>query len=192
MTASREGFCSLEKKALEMGKKRAIVLDASAFISGFDPLSVEDEQYSVPSVRHELPEDSLPSLRFDTACERERLRLIHPDPHFLDEVKNLSKEAGDLRFLSEADMQILGLAMQLKKDGRDPLIVTDDYSIQNMAKKIGVDFAPLITFGIRFYFKWLLYCPACHKKYPPDYRSRKCEVCGTILKRKPLTKIPAR
>jgi len=173
-----------------MSRKRAIVLDASAFISGFDPFSVQDEQYSVPSVRQELVENSLPSLRFDTASERERLKVLEPDPHFLSEVKNLSKEAGDIRFLSEADMEILALAMQLKEDGCDPLIVTDDYSIQNVAKKIGVNFAPLITFGIRFFLKWLLYCPACHRKYPPDYQSNRCQICGTILKRRPLRKTP--
>ena len=171
-----------------MNRKKVIVLDASAFISGFDPFSVEDEQYSVPSVGHELFERSLSRLRFDTASERGRLKVLEPDPYFLDEVKRLSKDAGDMRFLSEADMQILALAMQLKKGGRDPSIVTDDYSIQNMAKKIGVNFAPLITFGIRYFLHWLLYCPACHRKYPPDYQFGQCEICGTTLRRKPLKK----
>lgn len=173
-----------------MSNKRVIVLDASAFISGFDPLSVEDEQYSVPLVGQELAENSLSRLRFDTASDREKLKIVEPDPQSLEEVKKHSKEAGDLRFLSQADMQILALAVQLKKGGLDPLIVTDDYSIQNVAEKIGVGFASLITFGIRFFFHWLLYCPACHRKYPPDYQFKRCQICGTNLKRRPLRKTP--
>jgi len=170
--------------------KRAIVLDTSAFISGFDPFSLEDKQYSAPSVGRELVENSLPRLRFDTASQTGKLKILEPDPIFLNEVKRLSKEAGDIRFLSEADMEILALAMQLKKSGHAPLIVTDDYSIQNIAKKIGVGFAPLITLGIRFFLHWLLYCPACHRRYPPDYQFKQCEICGTTLKRKPLKKTP--
>jgi UPF0271 protein len=82
--------------------------------------------------------------------------------------------------------------MKLKEDGFEPLIVTDDYSIQNVAEKMGLNFSPLATFGIRFYLKWLLYCPACHMKYPPDYSFKQCEICGTTLKRKPLSKTPIR
>jgi len=188
MTVSRGGSYSPERKAQAMSRKRVIVLDTSAFISGFDPFSVDEEQYSVPSVGQELGEKSLPRLRFDTASERGRLKILEPDAASLDEAKKLSKEAGDVRFLSEADIEILALAMQLKKGGYDPLIITDDYSIQNVAEKIGVKFAPLITFGIRFFLNWLIYCPACHRKYPPDYQFKQCEICGTNLKRKPIRK----
>ncbi|MFQ6094838.1 MAG: NOB1 family endonuclease [Candidatus Bathyarchaeia archaeon] len=171
-----------------MVRERAIILDASAFISGFDPFSVEDKQYSVPTVGKELSEGSLPHLRFETAAEMGRLKVLEPDPVFMEKAKESSREAGDARFLSEADLQILALAAQLREGGFDPSIVTDDYSIQNVAEKMGLKFSPLATFGIRFYLRWLLYCPACYKKYPPDYRFKQCEVCGTTLKRKPLRK----
>jgi rRNA maturation endonuclease Nob1 len=51
-----------------------------------------------------------------------------------------------------------------------------------------IDFTSLATFGIRFQLEWVRYCPACHRKYPADYRLKRCEVCGTELKRKPLRK----
>ena len=87
-------------------------------------------------------------------------------------------------------MQILALALELKSADLDPLIVTDDYSIQNVANQIGVNFTSLVTYGIRFRFDWILYCPACHRKYSSDYKFKSCEVCGTELKRKPLRKTP--
>jgi len=36
-------------------------------------------------------------------------------------------------------MQLLGLAMQLKAEGYIPQVVTDDYSIQNVAKQMEIE-----------------------------------------------------
>ena len=99
-----------------------------------------------------------------------------------------SKRTGDFKYLSQADIEVLALALQLKSLGENPTVVTDDYSMQNVANKLGIEFSPLTTFGIKYRFKWILYCPACRKKYPPDYKPKKCEICGTELKRKPLGK----
>ena len=167
---------------------KALILDASAFIAGFDPLSVAEEQYSVPGVRRELVSNSLPWVRFKTAVEGGRLKVEAPTSRSLGIVKEASRTVGDARLLSDADLQVLALALELKDEGYDPHIVTDDYSIQNVADQLGIDFAPLMTFGIRFRLEWILYCPACHRKYPADYRFKSCEVCGTELRRKPLKK----
>jgi len=173
---------------LTQQSRRAIVLDTSAFIAGFDPLSVADVVYSVPSVERELASNSLPWTRFKTAIESGKLRLKAPSRTFLERVKESSKTVGDVLFLSEVDLQVLARALELKSLGYSPLIVTDDYSIQNVANQIGVEFASLMTFGIRFRHHWIMYCPACYRKYPPDYKGETCEVCGTKLKRKPLRK----
>jgi len=173
---------------LTQPRKRAIVLDTSAFIAGFDPFSVADEVCSVPSVERELASNSLPWTRFKTAIESGKLRVKTPSRIFLERVKESSKTVGDVLFLSEVDLQVLALALELKNMGRIPLIVTDDYSIQNVADQVGVEFASLMTFGIRFRHHWIMYCPACYRKYPPDFKNETCEVCGTKLKRKPLRK----
>jgi len=149
-------------------------------------------QYSVPMVKGELTSNSLPWVRFNTAIESGKLRVRTPDIRFLDRVKKASKTVGDLRSLSDVDTQVLALALELETKDHDPLIVTDDYSIQNVANQLGVNFTSLMTFGIRFKLHWILYCPACHRKYPPDYKLKLCEVCGTQLKRKPLRKTPVR
>lgn len=169
-------------------KKRIIVLDTCAFIAGFDPFSVKEEQYSVPMVKNELFSNSLAWVRFTTAVDSGKLKVKTPSASFLDRIKEASKTVGDVLFLSDVDMQVLALAFELKSTGYDSLIVTDDYSIQNVANQIGVKFAPLMTFGIRFRLHWILYCPACYRKYPSDYKLKSCEVCGTQLKRKPLRK----
>jgi len=165
-----------------------VVLDTSAFIAGFDPLSIVDDVYSVGAVEVELASGSLPWVRFKTAVENGKLKLKAPKAEFLDRVKESSRDVGDMLFLSDVDLQVLALALELKSAGNEPFIVTDDYSIQNVANQLGLEFAPLMTFGIRFKLHWIRYCPACRRKYPPDYKHKKCEVCGTELKRKPLRK----
>ena len=127
-------------------------------------------------------------MRFNAAVESGKLTVKNPKSSVSQDIQEASKKVGDMRYLSEADMQVLALALELKGSGYSPLIVTDDYSIQNVANKIGVEFTSLMTFGIKFRFKWILYCPACYRKYPPDYKSKVCEVCGTDLKRKPKKK----
>jgi UPF0271 protein len=168
--------------------ERAIVLDTSAFIAGFDPLAVPEKQYTVPEVRRELAVGSMPWMRFKAAVENGKLMIKKPKDSFCQEILEASRKVGDMRYLSEADLQVLALALELKAEGLTPIVVTDDYSIQNVANKVDVEFTSLLTFGIKFRFKWILYCPACYRKYPPDYKSKVCEVCGTELKRKPKKK----
>jgi UPF0271 protein len=169
-------------------KRRVIVLDTSAFIAGFDPLAVPEKQYTVPEVKKELIAGSMPWMRFNAAIENRKLMIRNPKSSVLQEILEASRKVGDLRYLSEADLQVLALALELKSRGSSPLIITDDYSIQNVANKIDVEFTSLMTFGIKFRFKWILYCPACFRKYPSDYKFKICEVCGTALKRKPKKK----
>ena len=165
-----------------------MVLDTSAFVVGFDPSSINEEQFTVPMVKEEMKPGSMAWVRLKTAVESGKLKVKNPLEKSLDKVKASATSVGDSFFLSETDLQILALALELKTSGYYPLIVTDDYSIQNVATQIGIEFASLATFGIRRFLEWVRYCPACHREYPANYNSRKCAVCGTELKRKPRKK----
>ena len=169
-------------------RRRVLVLDTSAFLAGFDQFSIGEEQYTAPMVREEVTGASMPRVRFNTAVESGKLQVRTPDKGFLEGVKASAKAVGDAFFLSETDLQVLALALELKTRGFLPRIVSDDYSIQNVANQLGIEFASLATFGIRFRLQWVRYCPACGRRYPADYKSSKCEVCGTELKRKPAGK----
>jgi UPF0271 protein len=165
-----------------------IVLDTSAFVAGYDPLSVSDRQFTVPTVMEELIVNSLPWVRFNAAVENGKLKLRGPKERSMRMVKESSKALGDMLYLSAADMDVLALALELKDEGYSPSIVTDDYSIQNVANQLSMSFSSLMTYGIRYRLHWILYCPACHHRYQADYKLRNCKICGTILKRKPLAK----
>lgn len=76
------------------------------------------------------------TVRFSTAVESGRIRIIEPTLETIDEVKASATSAGDSFYLSKTDLQVLALALEFKRRGYDPQIVTDDYSIQNIAKKL--------------------------------------------------------
>lgn len=178
------------KTLTDKTERRAIVLDTSALFAGFDPFSVSEEQYTVPMVKDEMTENSMSGVRFKTALENGRIKIKTPDTNFLRKVETFASAVGDTFFLSKTDIQVLALALELKTFGYSPLIATDDYSIQNVANQMRIEFASLATFGIRSRMQWIRYCPACHRTYPADYKSSRCKVCGTELKRKPLKKNP--
>ena len=165
--------------------RRVIVLDTSAFLAGFDPFSFGEEQVTVPKVEEEIKRNSMIKTRFETAVESGKLKVKAPSEECLSLVKASASKVGDWHKLSETDMQILALALELKASGYAPQIVTDDYSIQNVAKQMEVEFFALATFGIKRLLEWIRYCPACHREYPANCKFKECQICGTELKRKP-------
>ena len=165
--------------------RRIVVLDTSAFLAGFDPFSLSEEQVTVPKVEEEILRNSMVKLRFQTALESGKVKVKAPSQEYAAKVKVSASKVGDFHKLSEADMQLLALAFELKSQGYAPQIVSDDYSIQNVAKQLGIEFYALATFGIKRHIEWIRYCPACYKQYPADAKFRECQVCGTALKRKP-------
>jgi len=162
-----------------------MVLDSSAFIGGLDPFTIREEQAAPPSVEEELKRNNLTLLRFRTATENGRIKIFAPSQLFLQQVKACATSVGDSFYLSETDTQVLALALEIKAKGDDPQIVTDDYSIQNVSTKLGLNFISLATLGIRRVFNWIRYCPACHRTYPANFKAADCPICGTELKRKP-------
>ena len=162
-----------------------MVLDTSAFIGGLDPFTVREEQVAPPMVEEEVKRNAMTLLRLSAAVESGRLKIFAPEKQFLDQVKACATSLGDSFFLWDTDRQVLALALQIKAGGDTPKIMTDDYSIQNVATKLGMEFVSLGTLGIKRVLSWIRYCPACHRTYPANYKATDCPVCGTELKRKP-------
>jgi UPF0271 protein len=144
-----------------------------------------EEQVTVPKVGDEIKTNSMARVRFNTAIESGKVKIKIPQQEYANRVKESASKVGDSYLLSETDMQLLALALELKAQGEKPEIITDDYSIQNVAKQNGIKFYALATFGIRKILEWIRYCPACHREYPVNSTFSSCQVCGTELKRKP-------
>ena len=142
----------------------------------------------MPKVGDEIKSHSMAWVRFNTAIESGKVKIIMPQEEFSNKIKISASKVGDSYLLSETDMQLLALALELKANGENPEIITDDYSIQNVAKQNGIQFYALATFGIKRVLEWIRYCPACHREYPINSSFSVCQICGTELKRKPKRK----
>ena len=124
-------------------------------------------------------------VRVNTAIESGKVKIKIPQEEYSNKIKKAANKVGDSYLLSETDLQLLALALELKTQGEQPKIITDDYSIQNVAKQNGIEFYALATFGIKKLLEWIRYCPACHKEYSINSSFNVCQICGTDLKRKP-------
>jgi len=90
-------------------------------------------------------------------------------------VKQAAKGTGDAARLSKTDTEVLALALELKA-----AVATDDYSIQNLASVLGVEYLPMNMKGISKVVCWNYLCTGCGKVFKepqPD-----CPVCGSALR----------
>ncbi|MCS4540971.1 MAG: ribonuclease VapC [Euryarchaeota archaeon] len=162
---------------------KVLVLDTSALFGGFDVQLAEEPLYTVYEVLQEVKDEER-KLKAELSIETKKLTILEPLKQSIQEIEKLAIETGDIGILSTADIKILALALDLREKGFNPKIVTDDYSIQNLAAKLGIEYQKIITVGIKEIFIWIKYCPACHKVYPMQAQIENCEVCGTKLKKK--------
>ena len=158
---------------------------------GLDPLGLEFDSYSVPEVAAELRYQTGPYYRLSVSTSSGKMKIQNPTAPSLAEVSDQAKMLGDKVVLSPADTGILALALDLKNEGNTPIIVSDDYAVQNVAEALRLSYQALATFGIREKFSWIFYCPACFRQYPSG-DIQDCSVCGTKLKRKPQAKETAK
>ena len=163
----------------------SLVLDSSAFIQGLDPQN--EAAYTVPLVVEEL-RDEFTAARLRSMEATGRLKVVEPEQWLLDVVEGEALRMGESHALSATDKQVLALGLQLRNDGLEPVIVSDDYSVQNMADALGLGHRGLATPGIKRRFTWTLYCPGCRREYSEPQPDDVCPVCGTGLKRKPVRK----
>jgi UPF0271 protein len=147
-----------------------VVLDTSALF-GLEQIPPDWEAYVTEGVLAELEkytarraENLLPMIKVSQATSVS-----------LSKVKEAAKGTGDSARLSRTDTEILALALELKA-----AVATDDYSIQNLASVLGVEYMPMNMKGITKVVRWNYLCTGCGKVFKepqPD-----CPVCGSPLR----------
>ncbi len=104
-----------------------------------------------------------------------KIRVSSPSERSLKRVAAEAEKTGDSRRLSETDKELLALAFDLGYE-----LWTDDYSIQNIARVMGIPCRGMDQKGIAEVFVWQAKCKGCGKVFPADVRV--CDVCGTETK----------
>lgn len=106
-------------------------------------------------------------------------------------VKGASSRTGDSKSLSDADISILAVSLDLRmsRAGQDVILVTDDFAVRNVAEAMGINLSETSIRGGGKTITWVTYCKGCGKEYL-DHKGTVCDVCGTKLSRKPKSGTP--
>ncbi len=153
---------------------KGYVLDTSVLYYGKDfPPGLE--LVISPGVANELDKDDM-GTRLEMLFAT-RVRVSSPSERALRKVEEAAEGTGDSRRLSQTDREILALALDLGYE-----LITDDYSIQNVAKVMGVPCRGLDQKGITEIFEWQAKCRGCGKIFSADVRV--CDICGSETRTK--------
>ncbi len=150
---------------------KTYLLDASAFIYGMIP---EGEIMTPPRVYAEV-KDEQSKLKLDLL---QGLIVKEPSQAAVEEVQAAAATTGDDKRISVPDRDLLALAAEEKASGKDVSILTDDYSVQNVARKMGISTMPLRQKRIKYKVVWEKRCMGCNRTYK---EGEVCEVCGSPL-----------
>jgi len=109
------------------------------------------------------------------------LKIEEPSKESIERVIKIAKRTGDIHKLSDTDIKLLAKTLDEMRKGNEAVLVTDDYSIQNVAKFLGIKIENIIQPTISKTFKWIKVCKGCGRKVNEDV----CPICGSevVLRR---------
>ena len=157
------------------------VLDASAFINGFKPISKNN--YTVPEITAEI-KDFESRLVYDSAVNDGLLTVLDVTPEYIDKTDEIISKSGDVLRLSNPDKKIIALALMLMDEDKPTKVITDDYTIQNTLKIMNIPYSGIITEGIKEIYNWKKICQGCKKEFDDNFPFDDCDVCGSKVFKK--------
>jgi UPF0271 protein len=139
-----------------------IIADSSVFILGKE---LEGELITVPAVERELKD-----IRSKSLLHIYGARVESPTVESFSRAKDAAQETGDIRTLSQADLEVLAKALEY-----GAALATDDYAVQNVALHLGIKIEPIAQPVIKRRLKRTLRCSACGSAFD----GKACPDCGT-------------
>jgi len=153
-----------------------LIIDAAIFIQGIDV-----EGVTTPKVIEEV-KDPESRLLLESLISAGKVKVMVPSKDSIEKIKEKALETGELGELSDADIEILALAYELKGE-----LFTDDYNLQNIATLLGLKFRTLKK-GIKKVIKWRYVCVGCGKKFETQLPDDVCPDCGSKVRLLPKKK----
>ncbi|WP_297556605.1 type II toxin-antitoxin system VapC family toxin [Thermococcus sp.] len=152
------------------------VIDTAIFIQGVDV-----EGVTTPKVVEEV-KDPESKLFLEGLISAGKVRVLAPSLKSIEAVKDAARRTGELNELSEADVEVLALAYELKG-----ILLTDDYNLQNIARTLGIEFRTLKR-GIKRVIRWNYVCIGCGKHFREMPPEGVCPDCGSPVRLVPKRK----
>jgi UPF0271 protein len=159
----------------------AYVLDSTAFYAGI-PYQGSGRYYTTYLVLEEVKHHNVGSSLIHT-----RVQVTEPSPESVDKVRSTAIKTGDIGALSQTDVSLLALGLDLKNGEGGVNLVSDDFAVRNVAEVLAIPLAPTAMKGGEWKnITWKIYCRGCGKSYT-NPKLTVCPVCGTKLERKAST-----
>jgi len=103
---------------------RALVLDTSSFIQGFDSSDIETKLFTTYFVMDEV-KNEMAKIRLENWVRTGKIKVKNPDDVFLQKVLTASRGMGEVKALSETDHSVIALALQLIAE-YETTVISDD------------------------------------------------------------------
>ena len=152
------------------------ILDSTAFYSGLYNVNAYTTPLIIDEVKHIKGYYGI----IDTLIASNMLKVIEPSKDSIDDAIGLAERSGDIDKLSEADISLIALALEVK----DAIVVTDDYAIINVLRLADVKVKSMIK-DVRKVGRWIKYCKVCKVRY--GSKDKVCKVCGNKLSKRLVT-----
>jgi len=149
-----------------------LILDTSAILSG---IPLQGDMVTSPLIEKEFTPGGA-SWRTFQYLKKAGMTILLPSTDSLAKIQDASEKTGDMNRLSAADKEILALAYDFKKEG---MLLSDDYSIQNIARLLDIRYSPLRQKGITEIRQWVYRCTGCKRV---STKGGICLVCGSPMK----------
>jgi len=130
--------------------KRVVIHDTGSLISG-TPMRLPlytTLNLTTPGVVKEV-RDKESSALLERMLSMGILSVEEPSQHGVEQAWKAARRARVERRLSRTDIEVLALAIDKAREGNDVMVATDDYALQEAARKAGLRFLPIRYRGIR-------------------------------------------
>ena len=153
--------------------KRPLVLDTSALLAG-RPMGPGEETLVPAAVMGELRPGGRDRRHLDHLLAA-GARVVEADPAARARVREEAAKGGEAGRLSEADVDVLAVALSLGAE-----VASDDYTLQNLARRLGVPVRGVQQAGIAQEYRFLPRCTGCRRML--DKPADECPVCGSPVR----------
>lgn len=157
-----------------------LVLDTSLLLGGKDPPR-GPRWATTPEAAAEVSPGGRDARRYEDWTSL-GLEVRQAGAAALARVDEAGSRAGTLSRLSAADRSLLALALEL---GAESTLVTDDYTMLDMAKRLGIRTQTVNQEGIRANLDFRPRCSGCGRWFEAPQKADVCPVCGSGVKPRP-------
>jgi len=165
-------------------KRKFRVIDTTALLTWHIPDNDKYQNVTVSAIINEIKKDELTRTIIESYLESGKIRVLEPSEDSIKKATRKAVETGDKIRMSDSDLRLLALAIELKNKGYYVEVITDDFAIQNILKRLNIKTYSYFR-EIREAYNWILICEKCGHVYPSDYMKTYCEYCGgRIIRRR--------